>query len=75
MITGLAGLAVCIRNDGYSASLERFKIYKAIEDTVAKQEGMLRIIDESGEDYLYPESYFVFANLPEAVEKAVLEAA
>ena len=45
--------AVCVRNEGYEASLERNKIYRVLPDREAEREGDLRIIDESGEDYLF----------------------
>jgi len=54
--------------------LEKRKIYQVIPDESAAQDGYLRIIDESGEDYLYPESYFVFIQLPQKAQKALLEA-
>lgn len=66
--------AVCIRNSGYLASLELRKLYEVIEDAEAAGDGMLRVIDESGEDYLFPSDMFVFAPLPAAVEQAVLRA-
>lgn len=68
-------LVICVDNSGYEASLERRKIYEAIADSGAAKRGLLRIIDESGEDYLYPESMFVAASLPAAVRRAVLHAA
>jgi len=61
---------VCIKNDGYPASLELRKIYKVVADARAAEHGQTRVIDESGEDYLYPASYFVPIELPEAVEIA-----
>ena len=66
--------AVCIKNSGYSASLELRKLYEVIEDPEAERDDMIRIIDESGEDYLYSADRFVFAPLPAAVEQAVLDA-
>lgn len=66
--------AVCIKNSGYSASLELRKLYEVMEDPEAEREEMIRIIDESGEDYLYSADRFVFAPLPAAVEQAVLDA-
>ena len=68
-------LAICIRNDGYPASLERRKLYQVMPDAFAAQHGQLRVVDESGEDYLYPQHFFVLVQLPQAVERAVLEAA
>jgi hypothetical protein len=49
----------CLKNDGYNASLERNKIYQSMDDSDAAAHGMLRIIDESEEDYLYPADWFV----------------
>jgi hypothetical protein len=66
---------VCIRNEGYPASLERRKIYVALRDAAAEREGLLRIVDESGEDYLYPKALFRAIALPVALKKAVLDAA
>ena len=63
---------VCINNSDYPASLELHKIYRIIEDKDAAQEGDIRIVDESGEDYLYPSSYFVPIRVPQPVEKSLL---
>jgi len=62
--------ALCVENKD-SEDLEKRKIYQVIPDEVAKEEGYLRIIDESGESYLYPESYFILVNLPQEAEKAL----
>jgi len=59
---------ICIRNTGYPASLEVLKIYRAIKDGVAEAKGLLRVIDESGEDYLYSDELFVPISLPKPVE-------
>ena len=67
-------LFICIDNKGYEASLERRKIYEAISDLASAKRGLLRIVDESGEDYLYPEAMFVEASLPAATRRAVLHA-
>jgi hypothetical protein len=66
--------AVCIDNDGHGASLEKRKIYVMLRDATAEKHGMLRVIDESGEGYLYPKAYFRQIELPEPVKKAVLAA-
>lgn len=66
---------VCVRNEGYSASLEKRKIYVALRDPAAEKHGHLRVIDESGEDYLYPKVFFRSIALPQALKKAVLAAA
>ena len=49
----------CIRNDGYPASLEIDKVYESQPDEAAAKHGLIRIIDDSGEDYLYPKAYFI----------------
>lgn len=66
---------ICIENSGYPASLEKRKIYEVIPDESASEVGHIRVIDESGDDYLYPESCFIDAHLPKAVEEAVANAA
>lgn len=67
--------AVCINNSGYPASLELHKIYRVLPDEDAAADGDLRIIDESGEDYLYPADRFVPIAVPDAVQKSLLKAA
>jgi hypothetical protein len=62
---------VCIENADYPASLELRKIYRLIPDAGAAESGLLRVIDESGEDYLYPADYFLAIKLPANVERAV----
>jgi hypothetical protein len=71
----LNGFVVCVRNEGYEVALELRKIYQVISDTAAQRHYLLRIIDESGEDYLYPQDFFLPIELPKALEKAVLAAA
>jgi hypothetical protein len=66
---------VCINNSGYPASLELHKIYLLLPDSDAATDGDVRVIDESGEDYLYPADYFVPIQLPQAVKKSLLRAA
>ena len=68
-------LAVCVRNTGYPASLELRKIYEVLPDSKAAAHGLVRVIDESGEDYLYPKSFFVHLELSQPVESAILRAA
>lgn len=68
-------LVVCIDNDGYPASLEKRKIYVALPDADAEKLDLLRVIDESGDDYLYPRAFFRSIALPLAVKRAVLAAA
>jgi hypothetical protein len=65
-------LMICLANDGYQASLERRKIYVALPDAEAGKHGLLRIIDESGEDYLYSKALFGPITLSPDVKKAVL---
>jgi hypothetical protein len=67
-------LVVCVENEGYPASLEKRKIYVALRDAPAEKHDMLRIIDESGEDYLYPKAFFRAIALPQAIRRAVLAA-
>lgn len=63
MKKGESIFALCVKNDDCE-DIEIRKIYKMIPDKRASQEGYLRIVDESGEDYLYPESYFLIIDLP-----------
>ncbi len=66
---------ICIDNSSYPASLEVRKIYETVSDTDAEKSGLIRVVDESGEDYLYPERCFVRADLPEDVRAAIVKAA
>ncbi len=66
---------VCVKNEGYAASLELRKIYQVIPDARAAEHQLVRVVDESGEDYLYPADYFVSIELPQAVEVALALAA
>jgi hypothetical protein len=68
-------LVICLDNAGYEVSLERLKIYVALSEAKAKRTAYLRIIDESGEDYLYPSQRFVEAKLPVSTRRAILRAA
>jgi hypothetical protein len=62
--------AVCINNKDYAASLELFKIYQLVPDDRAAEHQLVRVIDESGESYLYPADRFASIELPQSVEKA-----
>jgi len=62
--------ALCIENKECE-DLEKRKIYKVLPDDEAAKEGYLRIVDESGEDYLYPESYFILVELPREAQDAL----
>ena len=68
-------LVVCVDNEGYRASLEKRKLYLALSDAAAEKHGLLRVVDESGEDYLYPKAFFRPITLPPSVKTAVLAAA
>ena len=63
---------ICIRNDDYPASLEKRKIYLKLPDQEAKKHHHIRVIDESGEDYLYPETYFKSIELPDEIKQAII---
>lgn len=62
---------VCIKNRGYEASLERRKIYQVVADPEAAKHKQIRVIDESGEDYLYPQDFFAPIELPLPIRRAV----
>jgi hypothetical protein len=66
---------VCVKNEGYEVSLERRKIYVRLEDQDAQTHKLMRVIDESGEDYLFPEKMFIPIELPQPIQRAVLTAA
>ena len=66
---------VCVKNKGYAASFELPKLCQVVSDGVAAKLQQIRVIDESGEDYLYPEEFFVAVQLPQSAEKAVRRAA
>jgi hypothetical protein len=62
---------VCISNKGYPASLEVRKIYFSLADSDAERQGMVRVVDESGEDYLYPKEFFAKIRVPAVLAKAM----
>ena len=66
---------VCVRNDDYGASLELRKLYEVLPDEEAAKLGQVRIVDESGEDYLYPQSFFAPVELAELTEQLLVKAA
>ena len=66
---------ICIENKDYPASLEKRKIYEVVPDSEAEEVGHIRVIDESGEDYLYPAKCFIDPTLPKDVQAAVVKAA
>lgn len=65
---------ICIQNEGYAASLELRKVYVAVADADAARRRFVRVVDESGEDYLYPDDFFVRIELPQEAERAFAEA-
>ena len=67
-------LVLCLRNTGYEASLERRKIYAMIPDRAAAAHQQVRVVDESGEDYLYPATFFAPITLPTSLRRKVLAA-
>lgn len=66
---------ICVQNEGYPASLELWKIYRVLPDIKAAQHHLIRVIDESGEDYLFDENWFVPIKLPPAAREAMMAAA
>jgi hypothetical protein len=64
--------ALCIDNSGYRASLIPGKVYRILPDPRALADDLIRIVEESGEDYLYHESHFVFVDFPSGVRKKIL---
>jgi hypothetical protein len=69
-----ARFVICLKNEECE-DLEPRKVYRVLPDEAAREDGYLRVIDESGEDYLYPQDYFLFIELPQAAQKALLSAA
>ena len=65
--------AVCIRNEEHEESLDLRKIYEVLEDPGAAKLNMIRVIDEEGEDYLYPNDWFLPIHLPHNIEEAIVE--
>lgn len=63
---------LCVDNADYRASLIRGKVYRILPDPKAAEDDLVRIVDESGEDYLYHESHFVFVDFPKAVREKIL---
>lgn len=66
-----ARFAICINNSGYADDLKVRTVYQVLSDESAAKSNYLRIIDETGEDYLYPAAYFILIDVPGAVEKAL----
>ncbi len=61
--------AICIHNGEYAGTLELRKVYEVLSDPSAEKRNYIRVIDESGEDYLYPQSWFVSVAVPENIEQ------
>lgn len=74
MSENIRQFAVCVRNEEHEESLELRKIYEALEDLSAARHHMIRVIDEEGEDYLYPADWFLPIQLPHNIEEAILTA-
>ena len=70
--TSAARFVLCVRNKDYPASLELRKVYRLLPDELATKHRQVRVIDESGEDYLYPEELFVPIKLPPVAERALM---
>jgi hypothetical protein len=64
--------AICLRNKGHEVSLERRKVYEVVPDQEAAKHKQLRVVDESGDDYLYPAAYFALIDLPQTLRRALL---
>ena len=64
-------VVVCLKNEGYPASLEVRKLYRVLDDPEAATHKLIRVVDESGEDYLYPADFFAPVELPNAIVKAL----
>ena len=65
-------IAICVDNSDYEMSLQRRKVYPVLPDADAEKDDYVRVIDETGEDYLFPASRFVFLTVPRRIEEAVL---
>lgn len=74
MSTKLQDYLLCVRNEAYPSSLEVRKLYSTIPDSDAEKLRLVRVVDESGEDYLYPADYFVPLRLPQRARRALAKA-
>jgi hypothetical protein len=63
--------AVCVQNGEYEGTLDLRKIYEILDDPIASEKNYVRVVDESGEDYLYPGDWFLMLDLPETIEEAL----
>jgi hypothetical protein len=71
MIMKQIRFAICIKNEGYEASLEFRKIYDVLQDKEAESHGLMRVVDESGDDYLFPKDYFAPIELPSPIRTQI----
>ena len=69
--TKTQGFAVCLRNAGFEASLEVRKLYPVVDDPDAERNALIRVIDESGDDYIYPAGLFQKLTLPAELQRAL----
>jgi hypothetical protein len=74
-MSGSTQFAICIHNGQYAGTLELRKVYEVLDDPAAAKRNFVRVIDESGEDYLYPQAWFVPVAVPESVEQLLHELA
>lgn len=72
--TSNSRFVVCVKNRGFAASLELRKVYRVIPDREAESHKLIRVLDESGEDYLFPETCFMAIELPAPVARAIVAA-
>ena len=70
-VRGTTSYVLCVKNDGYPASLDLGKLYRCLCDPGAERHLMRRVVDESGEDYLYPRDWFIEVRLPPAAKRAL----
>jgi len=73
-VNGAGEFVICLSNRGYETSLVVRRLYRRIKDLEATKRGLLRVVDESGEDYLFPESLFAAVDLPRTLEKKLASA-
>ncbi len=71
---GNSRFVVCVRNRGFAASLELRKVYRVVPDPAAERHRLMRVVDESGEDYLFPETCFMTIELTAPVARAIIAA-
>jgi hypothetical protein len=72
--TSNSRFVVCVKNRGFAASLELRKVYRVTPDPAAESHRLVRVVDESGEDYLFPETCFMNIELPAPVARAIVAA-